>query len=125
MIPNEVEAGRGHECSEFFNQLDWFKDQVGGSVTPAALEAIQQPAVRQYRQALGSQRRTAGMPTKPLQPQAVMSGDADIGVNAEAGNRGTAQPGGDGEILQIDRVAGLCEAPTCTRAEIFTSAGHK
>jgi hypothetical protein len=35
---------------------------VGGSVSPAALEAMQQPAVGQKRQSLGRHRRAAGIP---------------------------------------------------------------
>lgn len=58
MIPNQIAAGRRHKRSAFFNQFEGLEDHVGGSVAPAALEAIEQPAVGQQRQALGSQRWT-------------------------------------------------------------------
>ena len=50
VLANEVEAGRGNERSELSHQFQGFKDDVGGSVAPAVLEAIEQPAVGQDRQ---------------------------------------------------------------------------
>jgi hypothetical protein len=67
---------------------------VGSSVAPAALEAIQQPAVRQKRQSLES--------------HMIMGGNADVGMNALTCNFSTAGDGGDdGNVFQIDRVAHL------------------
>jgi hypothetical protein len=34
-------------------------------------------------------------------------GNTDVGVNAEAGNGGTAEAGGNGEVLRIDFVTDL------------------
>lgn len=45
-----------------------------------------------------------------------MGRNTDVGVNAEAGNSGTTRAGGNGEVLQIDLVADLGEAPSGTRA---------
>jgi hypothetical protein len=86
VIPNQVEAGRRHQRSELFNQLERFKNHVGCAVAPAALEAIQEPAAGQNRQALGSYRSAASIAAETLQPHTVMRGDADIGMNAECCN---------------------------------------
>ena len=60
VISNQIEARRRHKCSEFFNQFEGLENHVGGSVPPAALEAIQQPTVGQKRQSLGRHRRATG-----------------------------------------------------------------
>jgi len=110
-ISNQIEAGRRHKRGEFFNQFEGLENHVGGSVAPAALEAIQQPAVGEKRQPLGRHWRTPGVTAQALEAHAVMGGNADIGMNAVAGNRGTTRAGGDGDVFQIDRIANLCDAP--------------
>ena len=47
MVSNEVEARRRHKGSKFFHELNGLENHVGGTIAPAALEAIEQPAVRQ------------------------------------------------------------------------------
>ena len=61
MVPNEMKPRRRHKRGELFNQFEGLEDHMGGSVAPAALEAIQQPAVGQKRQPLGRHRRAPGI----------------------------------------------------------------
>ena len=64
---------------------------------------------------LGRHGRTAGIAAKPLEPEAVVGGDADIGMDAEAGNSGTAPSGREREIFRFDPVAGPGYAAPGTR----------
>src|SRR5438552_3134166 len=62
---NQFEARR-HERTKFFNQFQVFINHVGGSVSSAALEALEQVAVGQNRQTLGCHGRTAGIAKEPF-----------------------------------------------------------
>jgi len=90
-----------------------------GSVTPAVLEAIEKPAVRQKRQPLRSQRRTAGISCQTLQPHAVSRRNADTGMDAEAGNRRTEDAGGRDGILEIHRVTHSGDTPAGARPRSY------
>lgn len=79
MVSDQVEAGRGHKRGEFFDKLERLKNDVAHAVPPAALKAIQQPAVGQSRQPLGRHRRAPGVTAEPFQPHPVMSRDANVG----------------------------------------------
>jgi hypothetical protein len=115
MVANQIEARRRNKRGEFFNQFERFENNVGGSVPPAVLEAIQQPAIRQKRQSLGGHRGAAGVSAQTLESHTVMGGNADVGMNAVAGNCGAARAGGDGDVLQIDRVAHLGDPAASAR----------
>ena len=90
IISGDIEPGRRHERCETFHQFQGLIDHVRGSVPPAPLEPIEKPAVRQKRQPLRGKRRTAGIAAETFQSQPVPSGDADAGMDAEAGDRRTA-----------------------------------
>ena len=50
--PN-VSARNGRQRGEFGNQVASVKDDLGGPVAPPALQTMQKPAVRQFRQTFG------------------------------------------------------------------------
>ena len=47
MIPDQVESRARNERGELLHELKRFKDDVRRSIPPAALEAVQQPAIGQ------------------------------------------------------------------------------
>jgi hypothetical protein len=47
MVANQIETGRRNQRREFFDQLQRFHDDMARAIAPAALEAIEQLAVRQ------------------------------------------------------------------------------
>jgi len=110
VIPNQVEARGRHKRRELRNQVRGFENDVAGAVAPAAFEAIEQPAVGEHREPMGRQGRAAGITAKPLQTHTVMSGDRNVGMNAEAGNGSTARAGGGGQILGVNLASDLGEA---------------
>jgi hypothetical protein len=59
VVPNEVEPGRGHQGREFLQQLQGLEDDMCRPVAPAVPELIHDSAVRQGREALGSDCRAS------------------------------------------------------------------
>jgi len=84
MIPHEMKPGRRHKGGKPGDQFKGLEDYVRGSVAPAVLEPIEQPAVGQKGQTLGCDRRATRVAKKLLQSQAVTRRNADIGMKAEA-----------------------------------------
>jgi len=89
---------------------------MGSPVASPVLETVQQPTIRQKRQALACYWRAASITAQTLQSHAVMSRDADIGMDAETGNRSTTRPRRYGDVFQIDCVARLGDSAAGTRA---------
>ena len=89
-----------HKRGKFAEEFQGLKDDVGGSVAPAAFEVIEEPAVGQKRQALGCDRRATCVTKKPFETHAVTSRDTHIGMEAEARNGDAARVGRHGEILE-------------------------
>lgn len=72
MISHEVKLRRRHEGSELFDQLEGLENDMARSIAPAALEAIQQPAVRQKRKPLCCYRGPTGITAQTFEPHPVM-----------------------------------------------------
>src|SRR5438094_5150401 len=53
VVRPKVSARSGHQRGEFGNKVASLKDDLGGPVAPPALQTIEKPAVRQFRQAFG------------------------------------------------------------------------
>src|SRR5437899_11701751 len=70
--PN-VSARSGHQRGEFGNKVASLKDDLGGPVAPPALQTIQKPAVRQFRQALGRDGRPGNVTDQSFQSQSITS----------------------------------------------------
>jgi len=100
VVPHKVEPGRRHQSRELPDEFERFKDDVGRSVAPAALEAIQQAAIRQQGETLLGQRRTRDITAELLEPQAVASGDADFGMQTDA-PRGGKKGSGARLLFQV------------------------
>jgi hypothetical protein len=73
VIANLVKPRRRHKRSKFAYEFQRLKDDVRCPVAPAALEAIEQPAVAKQRQPLRGHRRAASIAKQPFQPKAIAS----------------------------------------------------
>ena len=51
IIADHVEAGRGNERGQFFNQFQRIEDDVGRAIGPGALETVGEPAIGARSQA--------------------------------------------------------------------------
>jgi len=84
MIPHEMQPGRRHKGGKPGNEFKGLEDDMRGSVAPAVLEPIEQPAVGQKGQTLGCDRRATRVAKELFQSQAVTRRNAHIGMEAEA-----------------------------------------
>ena len=84
MVPHEMEPGRRHKGGKLGYQIQGLKDDMRGSVAPAVLEVIEQPAVRQKGEALTCECRAARIAKEPFKPKALAARDRHIGMEAEA-----------------------------------------
>jgi hypothetical protein len=82
-ISHQVKPRRRHQSRQLLYQIERFVYHMGRAVPPAALEPIQKPAVRHYRQTIGRHRRPTGISAKPFQPHSVMRGNADIRMHID------------------------------------------
>jgi len=76
VISDEIKLRREHEGSELFDKLEGLENDMTGAVTPASLEAIQQPAVQQKRKSLCRYRGPTGVAAQMFEPHSVMSRNA-------------------------------------------------
>ena len=72
-----MEPRRGHEDSKAFDQLERREEHVGGAITPAVSEAVDEMSVRSPGQAVGRERRSRGVANQPLEPRTVVGGNGD------------------------------------------------
>ena len=66
-VANQMKPRWRHKRGKFAEEFQGLKDDVGGSVAPAAFEVIEEPAVGQKRQALGCDRRATCVTRKPFE----------------------------------------------------------
>jgi len=85
------------------------------------LEAIRPSAVGQEPEPFRRHWRAAGVAAKLTEALPVAGGDADVGMNVEAGKRGAAPAGRDRRIFPIDFVPDLRQPTTDTRAGKYAS----
>ncbi len=105
MVADEVEAGRRDQGGEPLQELEGLEDDVGRSVAPAVLEAVEEAPVLHAREPLGRDGRPCHVAAQPLQPEAVTRGDGDVRVKAHASHGRAALPLDEGEIVGIDAIA--------------------
>src|SRR5436309_6437010 len=79
-----MEPLRGHEDSKAFDQLERREELVGGAITPAVSEAVDEMSVRSPGQAVGRERRSRGVANQPLEPRTVVGGNGDGCMQGDA-----------------------------------------
>jgi hypothetical protein len=79
-----MEARRVYEDGEAFDQFEWLEAHVGGAMAPAVSEAVDETAVRSLGQSVGREGGPRGVAGQPLEPSAVVCGNGDGGVQADA-----------------------------------------
>ena len=84
MVPDPMRPGRGRQGRQFGNAVLGLEDDGLGSVAPRAFQAVQQPAGRQFRQALSGHRGPARVPAQSFQTHATARGHTHVRVDAEA-----------------------------------------
>jgi hypothetical protein len=82
--PDDVLTRSWHEGEQLRDELGRREDQRLGPVGPAPLELERDTAVRQRRQPLVGDGRAGEIARDVLQAFAIVGGDTDIGVEAEA-----------------------------------------
>ena len=72
-----MEARRGDENGEAFDQFERLKNDVGGAIAPSVPEAVNETPVRALGQAVCCERGARGVTDQPLEAGAVVGGDND------------------------------------------------
>src|SRR5438094_9545943 len=72
VVRPKVSARSGHQRGEFGNKVASLKDDLGGPVAPPALQTIQKPAVRQFRQAFGRDGRPRNVTGQSFEAPLIM-----------------------------------------------------
>jgi hypothetical protein len=71
VVADLVDARRGNQGGQLLQEFQRLEDDMGGSVAPAMLETIKQPAISKPRQALCCHRWSAGVTAEPLEAPSV------------------------------------------------------
>ena len=93
MISYEIKHGRWNESRKLRHKLQRFEHNMRRAVAPAMSEAVQQPPVGQDGQTLGGYGRPSRITAEIFQLAASFGGNADVRVQAEAGNGGAPWAG--------------------------------
>ena len=122
-----MREGRGNQRGEFFQQFVRFEHEVGRAVAQGLAQREGDAAVGQFRQAVGGERRAGEVPAQPLETRAIARGDADTGVDVEAGDLG-AKARLDERERRVGRVPHAHHAAAAAAARgddaLHRGAGH-
>ncbi len=90
MISNLMSARRGNQRHQPLDELAALHQDMGGSVTPASLEAQREPPIRALLESLAGERGTGDVAAEPLEASPVARGNRDFGVQTHAAMLGHA-----------------------------------
>jgi len=116
VISHDIEARRRHQRGQSGKQILRLEDYVGGPVTPAVPQSVQEPAVGQERQPIRGNGGARGIAAQTLEAEPISGRNADACMDAEAGNGCAAPAIRDRKVFHFDRITGFGDACPGARA---------
>ena len=103
-IADQVRFGSRHKRRQFFQQFQRSQNDVGGSISPRPLEAIEQAVAGERLQTLGGNGWPGTIAAQSLKSAPVCGRNGSVRMQAEARDAGAARAGEGVHALGIDLI---------------------